>query len=60
LAGVSGETSAPESSEAATLDSESRSVESPVSEAKVDADVAEENAGQPADRVAKKAAPGSQ
>ena len=54
-AGVSGETLAPASSEAATLDSESRSVESPVPDAKADADVAEENASQPADRAAKQA-----
>jgi segregation and condensation protein B len=55
LAGVSGETPAPASSEAATPDSESRSMESPVPEAKADADAAEENASQPADRAAKQA-----
>jgi len=58
-AGVCGETPAPASSEAASLDSESRIVESPVPEAKADADVAEENASQSVDRAAKKAAPGS-
>lgn len=55
LAGVSGETPAPASSEAATLDSESPSMESPVPEATADAGVAEENASQPADRAAKQA-----
>jgi segregation and condensation protein B len=55
LAGVPSETPAPASSEAATLDSESPSMESPVPEAKADADVAEENASQPADRGAKQA-----
>jgi segregation and condensation protein B len=55
LAAVSGETPAPASSEAATLDSESPSMESLVPEAKADADVAEENASQPADRAAKQA-----
>ena len=55
LAGVSGETPASASSEAATLDSESPSMESRVHEAKADADVAEENASQPADRAAKQA-----
>jgi segregation and condensation protein B len=59
-ADVSGETPAAAASEAATLDSESPSMESPVPEAKADADVAEENASQPADLAAKKAAPGSQ
>jgi segregation and condensation protein B len=53
--GVSGETPASASSEAAMLDSESRSVESLVPEAKAVADVAEENASQPADRAAKQA-----
>jgi segregation and condensation protein B len=52
---VSGETPAPASSEAAMPDSESRSVESLVPEAKAVADVAEENASQPADRAAKQA-----
>jgi segregation and condensation protein B len=52
---VSGETPAPASSEAAMPDSESRSVESLVPEAKAVADVAEENARQPADRAAKQA-----
>lgn len=60
LAGISSETPAPASSEAATLDSESPSFESPVPEAKAVAGVAEEDASQPADRAAKKAAPGSQ
>jgi segregation and condensation protein B len=52
---VTGETPAPASSEAAMPDSESRSVESLVPEAKAVADVAEENASQPADRAAKQA-----
>jgi segregation and condensation protein B len=59
-AGVPGETPAPESSEAATLDSESRKVESPVSGAEPDTEVVGENASRTADRAAKKAAPGSQ
>ncbi len=52
---VSRETPATASSEAATPDSESRSVESLVPEAKAAADVAEENTSQPADRAAKQA-----
>jgi len=59
-AGVSGETAAPVPADAATLDSESHSVESAVPEAKADADAAWENASQSVDRGAKKAAPGSQ
>jgi segregation and condensation protein B len=43
------------SSEAATDDSETRAVESPVPEAKAEADVAGETASQPADRAAKQA-----
>jgi segregation and condensation protein B len=52
---VTGETPAPASSEAATPDSESRSMELPVPEAKAGADVEEESASQPADRAAKQA-----
>jgi segregation and condensation protein B len=55
LAGVSGQTPASASSVAPTHDSESRSMESPVPEAKADADAAGENASQIADRAAKQA-----
>jgi segregation and condensation protein B len=58
-AGLSGEAPAPESSEAASLDSESRAVESPVPEAEPDTEVVGESASRTADHAAKKAAPGS-
>ena len=53
--GISGETPAAASAEAATLDSESHSVETPLPEAKADANTAGENASQPPDRAAKQA-----